>query len=108
MQSNFINVVPEWSTPVYHAKENDNGRVIRCALCDGAAAYDLTGAEALTLRYKKPSGATGSIPVTNTGDDYVDITVPSAMTNEPGLVYCKLRINSIGAKSLYLHVEREV
>lgn len=108
MQTNYVNTVPEGPTPVYGAKQDDNGRVIRCDLFENGVAYDLTGAEPLTLRYKQPSGTFSAIAVTNTGDDYVDITIPSAMTNEPGFVYCKLRINSVGIKAFYLNVVKEV
>lgn len=108
MQSNFINVIPEWTTPIYHASQDDDGRVIRCSLFDGVAAYTLSGTEALTLRYKKPDGSFSSVAVPNTADDYVDITVPAAMTDVAGFVYCKLRINSVGAKAFYLSVEKEV
>ena len=108
MESNFINVIPEWRTPIYHASQGDNGRTIRCSLFDGAAAYTLSGTEALRLRYRKPNGDVSSIAVSNTSDDYVDITVPAAMTDVVGFVYCKLRINGIGAKAFYLAIEKAV
>ena len=108
MQRNFINVIPEWTTPIYHASQDDDGRVIRCSLFDGVAAYTLSGSEALRLRYRKPNGEFSSIAVTNTGADYIDISVPAAMTDVAGFVYCKLRINSVGAKAFYLSVEKEV
>ena len=108
MESNFINVIPEWRTPIYHASQGDNGRTIRCSLFDGAAAYTLDGTEALTLRYRLQDGTISAVPVTNTGDSYVDITVPSAMTQVVGLVFCKLRVNSIGAKAFYLAIEKAV
>lgn len=108
MESNFINVIPEWRTPIYHASQGDNGRTIRCSLFDGAAAYTLSGTETLRLRYRKPNGDFSSIAIANTGDDYVDITVTSAMTDIVGLVFCKLRVNSIGAKAFYLAIEKAV
>ena len=108
MESNFINVVPEWKTPIYHASKGDNGRTIRLSLFDGAVAFTLDGTESLRLRYRKPDGDFSSIAVTNTSDDYVDIVVPATMTDIVGLVFCKLRINGIGAKAFYLAIEKEV
>lgn len=108
MESNFVNVIPEWITPIYHASQGDDGRVVRLGLCDGAVVYTLSGTEALRLRYRKPDGTINSIGVANTADNYVDITVPADMTDIVGLVFCKLRINSIGAKAFYLAIEKEV
>lgn len=108
METKSVNVIPEGKTQVYHASYGDNGRVIRCDLFDGMSGYDLDGTEMLTLRYVKPNGAHSSVAVVNTGDDYVDITIPDSMTDIVGVVYCKLRINGIGAKAMYLSVEREV
>lgn len=108
MESNFVNTVPKFSTPVYHASQNDNGRVFRSSLYDESVAYTLAGTENIRLRYMKPSGKVSSIAVTNTSSNYVDITVPSSMTDEAGLVYCKLRIDGIGAKAILLNVEKGV
>lgn len=108
MESNFVNVIPEWRTPIYHASQGDDGRIVRLSLFDGAVAYTLSGTEALRLRYRKPDGTINSIGVANTADNYVDITVPADMTDIVGLVFCKLRINSIGAKAFYLAIEKEV
>ena len=105
MESNYVNLIPEREAPVFNASLNDNGRVIRCYLYDGATIYKLTGAENTRLRYKKPNGDVGSFSVTNTSGTYVDITFPAAVTNVSGKVYCKLRINGIGTKAFYLNVE---
>ena len=107
MEANTIDLIPERMTEVYHASQGDNGRVIRCNLVDGTSVYTLTGSEALTLRYKTMSGASASVPITNTfgTKSYVDIAIPEEMTSALGVVYCKLRINSIGAKAFYLVIE---
>lgn len=107
MESNTINIIPEGKTEVFHASQGDNGRVIRCNLVDGTAAVTLTGTESLTLRYKKTDGNVSSVLITNTfgTKSYVDIPIPSDMTDSVGVVYCKLRINAIGAKAFYLVVE---
>lgn len=107
MENNYINLIPERNMPVFHVSQNDNGRVIRCDLYDGVKAVTLSGNERLYLRYRKPDKSISSISVTNTGDTYVDITIPSGMTDIKGKVYCKLWINGIGAKAFILEVEEK-
>lgn len=102
MEAKLINIVPEGVEEVFHLSQNDNGRVIRCNLTE-----TLAGSEALVLRYKKANGDYGAIPVENDGGTYTDISIPSAITDAPGFVYCKLRINSIGAKAFFINVERK-
>ena len=105
METKYINMIPERNMETFHASQNDKGREIRCGLYDSVFAKALTGAEDVALRYKKPSGAIGSISVENTANTYVDISIPETMTDESGKVYCKLRIDGIGAKAFYLEVE---
>lgn len=107
MQSNFLNIIPECAAPLYRVSQGDSGRTIRCNLYEGVIAYELDGTEDIKLRYRKPNGDISSIPVDNTSDSYVDIAIPSAMTDVAGLVYCKLRINNIGAKAFLINVERK-
>lgn len=106
MESNYINLIPERATPVYHVSQGDKGRIIRCNLYDGVIATKLTGTENIRLRYKKSNGDVSSFSVENTGLAYVDISIPEEMTDNVGKVYCKLRIDSIGAKAFYIEVER--
>lgn len=108
MENKALNTIPEGSAKVFHASKDDNERTFRCELHEGVNGFTLAGTEALTLRYLKPNKEIGSVPVANAGGDYVDITVPDEMTDIAGVVYCKLRINGIGAKSLYLSIEQEV
>ena len=105
MEANYIDRIPSRGTPVYHVSQNDNGRVIRCNLYDGAQAIKLAGTESIRLRYKKSNGDVSSFNVTNTQLTYVDIPIPSSMTDIIGKVYCKLRINGIGTKAFYIDVE---
>ena len=105
MEKHYINLVPERNTPVFHASQDDNDLVIRCDLYDGVKAYTLSGTESIRLRYRKPDGSISSIGVTNTGDTYVEVTIPATMTDIKGKVYCKLRINGIGAKAFIVEVE---
>ena len=102
METKLINVVPEGVEEVFHLSQGDNGRVIRCNLTE-----TLTGGEALTLRYLKADGVFNAVTVINGGGAYVDIPIPSEMTDAPGFVYCKLRINGIGAKAFFINIERK-
>ena len=105
METQYINMIPERKTEIFHASQNDNRREIRCGLYDTVFAKALTGAEDIALRYKKPSGTIGSMPIANTANTYVDISIPNTMTDEAGRVYCKLRIDGIGAKAFFIEVE---
>ena len=105
MEAYYINLIPERGTPVFHASQGDSDRTIRCNLYDGVKAIKLTGAEKIRLRYKKPDGEISSFSVTNTELTYVDIPLPSTITDVAGTVYCKLRINNVGAKAFNIEVE---
>lgn len=105
MESNYINLIPERNTPVYHLSQNDNGRTIRCELYDGVKTVSLSGTESIRLRYRKPDNSIGSIGVTNTSNTYVVIYIPASITDVKGKVYCKLRVNGIGAKAFIIEVE---
>lgn len=110
MEQVNLNIIPERETPVFHVSQGDNDRVIRCNLFEGFQAYKLAGTETILLRYQKLDGVfvtgIGSFSVTNTSNTYVDISIPSGLTDKPCLVYCKLRIGNIGAKAFYISVER--
>ena len=45
MEQNYINLIPERNTPVFHASQDDNNIVIRCDLYDGVKTYTLSGTE---------------------------------------------------------------
>ena len=101
MEQQLINIVPEGSAKIYHVSEGDEGRQIQLDLTEA-----LTGTEALTIRYRKPNGEAGAVPVPSTSGSSVTATVPAEMTSAQGFTYCKLRINGIGAKSFFVKVER--
>lgn len=107
MENKYINLIPERNTEVFHISQNDSGRTIRCNLYDGVKSFTLSGTESVRLRYRKPDKSISSFSVANTASDYVDITIPSGMTDAKGKVYCKLRINGIGAKAFILDVEEK-
>lgn len=107
MEANTIDMIPMGMTEVFHVSQGDNNRVIRCDIVDGTSIVTLTGNEALTLRYLKMDGTASAIAIPNTfgTKTYVEIAIPEELTDKVGVVYCKLRINSIGAKAFYILVE---
>jgi len=107
MQSIDLDMVPRYCSPVCHISQNDSGRTIRCNLFDNFIPMVLTGNEVVVLRTRNSVGRAVSVSVENTSDKYVDITIPESVTEEKGSVYCKLRIDNIGAHSFYLLVESE-
>lgn len=107
MEANTIDMIPSGVTEVYHASQNDNERVIRCNLVDGNEVITLAGTEAISLRYRKTNGDIASLPITNTfaGKSYIDIALTEDMTEIVRAVFCKIRINGIGAKTFILLIE---
>ena len=106
-ESQLINTIPEGKTKVYHASCGDENREITVSLHDGPAVYTLTGTEALTLRYKKVNGEIGACAVPGTSGSDVTVTLPADVCDTAGVVFCKLRINGIGAKAFFVMVEPE-
>lgn len=100
-----LNLIPEKFSPVVHASQLDAGRVTRFKLYNGPIPFQLSGQESIKLRVRKPNGQKMTIPVQNTSADYVDISTTEEITSESGKVYCKLRIDNLGAKSFYYLVD---
>ena len=101
MESKVINIIPKGKSEVYHLSQGDEDRTIRLALTEV-----LTGTEVLAVHYVKLNGTIGSLSVPSTTGVNVDVNIPSDLTDIAGYVYCKLRIDGIGAKSFYIEVER--
>lgn len=107
MEKIKVNITARPVSQVCRASQGDEGRVIHCDLYDDAEVYTLAGTEALRLRYKKPNGGIGSASVANTSDSYVEITLPADALTLAGSVYCKLKIDSIAARSFIVKVEEK-
>lgn len=100
-----VNLIPGRRFPVVHIKQDDEDREIRLELVNGSVPYTLSGGESLKLRTRQSNGKAKTISVINTGDDYVDITISKEAVSVPGRVYCKLRIDDIGAEAFDIIVE---
>lgn len=107
MESIKLNLIPRLFPPTAHASQHDIGRVIRLYLFDDTIPYTLSGSESIKLRVRKLDGSQVTKAITNTASNYVDIITDEDLTSIAGRVYCKLRINSVGAKGFYLDVERQ-
>lgn len=107
MQSYNLNLIPKHFPLICHASQYDIGRVIRLYLFDDAVPYTLSGSESIKLRIRKLDGGLVTKTITNTASNYVDIITDEDLTNVAGRVYCKLRIDSVGAKGFYLDVEKQ-
>lgn len=105
MENINLNLIPCPTSPVCHLSQNDAGRFIRANLFDGAEVLTLSGSEIVRVRYKKPDGSHGSAVLTNTADNYIDIITPEDLATVAGVVYCKLKIGNIGARSFLIKVE---
>jgi hypothetical protein len=105
MESINLNLIPERFSPIAHASQHDTGRVTRFRLYDGSVPFKLSGQESIKLRIRKTDGSIVTAPVNNTADNYVDIVTTEDITGTAGRVYCKLRIDDLGAKSFYYLVE---
>lgn len=107
METINLNLVPGGCPPVCNASQDDIGRTIRLNLFDGSIPYNLNGSESIKLRVRKPDGTAATIPVTSSAGSYIDLVLSDDLTDVPGKVKCKLRIDSIGAHSFYIHVENK-
>ena len=105
MERKTIDKIPEHETKVFHCSQGDNNRLAIIDLCDGLKVDTLTGSEVVIVRYKLPDGTIGSYPVNNYGGSYLNFFIGEEVTRIPGLVYCKLRVGSIGYKAFFIMVE---
>lgn len=105
METINLNMIPRPTSPVCHLSQNDAGRVVRINLFDDGEVFTLGGSELVQARCMKPNGGHKTIMLTNTGADYVDMIIPEALTEAAGVVYCKLKINGIAARSFLINIE---
>lgn len=105
MEDRTIDKIPARETKVFHASQGDNNRLNKISLCDGLEVDTPAAYLPAVVRYKLPNGQIGSFTLENYGVSYLNFFIPSEITQIPGLVYCKLRIGTIGYKAFYVSVE---
>lgn len=106
-----LNMVPKGITPVCHASQFDDGRVIRLNIVDELHGYIFTDEE-VELRVRKPDDnvVTASVDVVS-GNAYVDIVTTEQMTACEGDNECELRLTKgeqrIGSLNFKMRVEKD-
>ena len=110
MQTINLNLVPGKVKPVVHSSQYDVGRSFRCNLFDGSTVLTLDGSETITIEGQKSDSHIFLYSVTNTSNNYVDVTTTEQMTAVSGLVDCELRIKKgttdVGTANFWLEVEK--
>ena len=75
-----LNLIPNGVNPTCHAKQYDEGRVIRFELFDGLTPYTLQSGDTVTLNLRKPDNTIIESSVTATqGNKYVDLVTTEQM-----------------------------
>ena len=106
-----LDMVPGKKSPVCHASQYDDGRVIRFNLYDSGLPYTLDGTETITLEVRKPDGNIVISTLTNTSDSYVDVITTEQMTAVKGANLCEVRVEkgatNIGSLNVIMAVEMD-
>ena len=106
-----LDMVPGKKSPVCHASQYDDGRVIRFNLYDSGLPYILDGTETITFEVRKPDGNIVTSTLTNTSDSYVDVVTTEQMTAVKGANLCEVRVEkgatNIGSLNVIMAVEMD-
>lgn len=106
-----LDMVPGKKSPVCHASQYDDGRVIRFNLYDSGLPYTLDGTESITFEVRKPDGNIVISTLTNTSDSYVDVVTTEQMTAVKGANLCEVRVEkggtNIGSLNVIMAVEMD-
>lgn len=106
-----LDMVPGKKSPVCHASQYDDGRVIRFNLYDSGLPYTLDGTETITFEVRKPDGNIVISTLTNTSDSYVDVVTTEQMTAVKGANLCEMRVEkgatNIGSLNVIMAVEMD-
>lgn len=106
-----LDMVPGKKSPVCHASQYDDGRVIRFKLYDSGLPFTLDGTETVTFEVRKPDGNIVISTLTNTSDSYVDVVTTEQMTAVKGANLCEVRVEkggtNIGSLNVIMAVEMD-
>ena len=106
-----LDMVPGKKSPVCHASQYDDGRVIRFNLYDSGLPYTLDGTETITFEVRKSDGNIVTSTLTNTSDSYVDVVTTEQMTAVKGANLCEVRVEkgatNIGSLNVIMAVEMD-
>lgn len=108
-----LNLIPNGVNPTCHAKQYDEGRVIRFELFEGLTPYTLQSGDTVTLNLRKPDNTIISASVTATqGNNYVDLVTTEQMCACVGYNLGAFKIANgdvdIGTLNFIMAIERDV
>ena len=108
-----LNLIPNGVNPTCHAKQYDEGRIIRFELFDGLTPYTLQSGDTVTLNVRKPDNTIIESSVTATqGNKYVDLVTTEQICAVAGYNLCTFKIangsTEIGTLNFIMAVARDV
>lgn len=108
-----LNLIPSGVNPTCHAKQYDEGRVIRFELFEGLTPYTLQSGDTVTLNLRKPDNTIISASVTATqGNNYVDLVTTEQMCACVGYNLGAFKLANgdvdIGTLNFIMAIERDV
>lgn len=108
-----LNLIPNGVNPTCHAKQYDEGRVIRFELFEGLTPYTLQSGDTVTLNLRKPDNTIISASVTATqGNNYVDLVTTEQMCACVGYNLGAFKIANgdvdIGTLNFIMAIEKDV
>ena len=108
-----LNLIPNGVNPTCHAKQYDEGRIIRFELFDGLTPYTLQSGDTVTLNLRKPDNTIIETSVTATqGNKYVDLVTTEQMCACVGYNLGTFKIANgsvdIGTLNFIMAIERDV
>ena len=108
-----LNLIPNGVNPTCHAKQYDEGRVIRFELFDGLTPYTLQSGDTVTLNLRKPDNTIIESSVTATqGNKYVDLVTTEQICAVAGYNLGTFKITNgsveIGTLNFIMAVARDV
>ena len=113
METIKLNLIPSGVNPTCHAKQYDEGRVIRFELFEGLTPYTLQSGDTVTLNLRKPDNTIIESSVTATqGNKYVDLVTTEQMCACVGYNLGAFKLANggveIGTLNFIMAIERDV
>lgn len=108
-----LNLIPSGVNPICHAKQYDEGRIIRFMLFDGLTPYTLQSGDTVALNLRKPDNTIIETSVTATqGNKYVDLVTTEQICAVAGYNLGTFKITNgsvdIGTLNFIMEVGKDV
>lgn len=101
METINLNIIPCGHIETINVSQGDSGRVVRANLFDGDSVYTIPAGYIVTAKVLTTNRDIIDIAITNTGDSYVDITIPDEVTAKSGIAMCKMRVKDAAEHPQY-------